>query len=105
MLLGRLLAEVTNLREDFRRSEDSSNLSRAAVHRRMDDLVKQVGGLEVSVAAATGDIAEMKPVTEDVRKWKLMGIGALGVVGLGGAALGVTLAGVFDQLVKFVRAG
>jgi hypothetical protein len=34
-----------------------------------------------------------------------MGIGALGVVGLGGAALGVTLAGVFDQLIKFLRAG
>ena len=71
----------------------------------MDDLVSQVGGLETAVATATNDIKEMKPITEDVQKWKLMGLGALGVVGLGGAALGVTLAGFFDQLLKFLRAG
>jgi hypothetical protein len=34
-----------------------------------------------------------------------MGRGALAVVGLGGAALGATLAGFFDQLLKFLRAG
>jgi hypothetical protein len=105
MMLGRLLAEVANLREDFRRSEDKSDLSRSAVHRRMDDLVSQVGELKTDVATATEDIKEMKPITQDVQKWKLMGLGALGVVGLGGAALGVTLAGFFDQLLKFLRAG
>lgn len=26
----------------------------------------------------------MKPVTDDVNRWKLMGIGALGVIGIGG---------------------
>jgi hypothetical protein len=47
----------------------------------------------------------MKPITQDVQKWKLMGLGALGVVGWGGAALGVRLAGFFDQLLKFLSAG
>ncbi|MDB5523887.1 MAG: hypothetical protein JWM58_1650 [Rhizobium sp.] len=103
--LGKLLGEVSNLREDVRRSEDKSDQSRAAMHRRMDDIVTKVGGLEISASAAAADIADMKPVTEDVRKWKLMGMGALGVVGLGGAALGVTLAGAFDQIMKLLRSG
>jgi VIT1/CCC1 family predicted Fe2+/Mn2+ transporter len=68
MMLGRLLAEVANLREDFRRSEDKSDLSRSAVRRRMDELVSQVGGLETVVATATNDIKEMKPITEDVQR-------------------------------------
>ena len=88
MMLGRLLAEVANLREDFRRSEDKSDLSRSAVHRRVDDLVSKVGELETSVATATNDIKEMKPIPEDVQKCKLMGLSALGVVWLGGAAQG-----------------
>jgi hypothetical protein len=40
MMLCRLLAEVANLREDFRRPEDKSDLSRSAVHRRMDGSAK-----------------------------------------------------------------
>jgi hypothetical protein len=47
--LRALLAEVKNLREDFRRSEDKSDASRASVHRRMDDLVDRVGKVERSV--------------------------------------------------------
>lgn len=95
--LGTLLAEVKNLREDFRRSEDKSDASRASMHRRMDELVERVGTLEGSTSAMQGDITEMKPITDDVKKWKLMGIGALGVIGVGGAALGVTFADVVKR--------
>ncbi|WP_069059792.1 DUF1515 family protein [Sinorhizobium sp. RAC02] len=35
-------------------------------------------------------VAELKPATDEVRQWKLMGIGALGVTGLAAMALGVT---------------
>ncbi|MBB5536933.1 hypothetical protein GGD55_003648 [Rhizobium giardinii] len=72
--LGALLAEVKNLREDFRRSDDKSDASRASVHRRMDDLVDRVGKVEGSVVQVSEDVNEMKPVTDDVRKWKLMGM-------------------------------
>jgi hypothetical protein len=37
------LRGVKDLREDFRRSEDKSDASRASVHRRMDELVERVG--------------------------------------------------------------
>lgn len=108
--LGQLLAEVKNLnrevsaiRTEMHQSEQKSDVSRAALHRRVDDLVDTVGNVETGLAAAQKDITDMKPVTEDVRKWKLMGMGALGVVGLGGAALGVTLAGVFQNIVHFLK--
>ncbi|EJL54362.1 hypothetical protein PMI09_02453 [Rhizobium sp. CF122] len=40
----------------------------------------------------------MKPVTEDVKRWKLMGLGALGVIGVGSMALGVTFADVIRRI-------
>ncbi|WP_371258834.1 DUF1515 family protein [Ensifer sp. ZNC0028] len=34
----------------------------------------------------------MRPITDDVKRWKLMGIGALGVTGIAAMALGVSFA-------------
>ncbi|MBD9375644.1 DUF1515 family protein [Rhizobium sp. ARZ01] len=45
----------------------------------MDELVSRVGHLEAGVSELKDDVAEMKPVTDDVKRLKLMGIGALGV--------------------------
>ncbi|UDF29404.1 UNVERIFIED_ORG: DUF1515 domain-containing protein [Roseateles sp. XES5] len=90
--LGMLLAEVKNLREDFRRSEDKSDASRASMHRRMDDLVERVGTLEGAMTSVKEDVTEMRPVTEEVRRWKIMGLGALGATGIAFMALGVTFA-------------
>ncbi|ASY56505.1 MULTISPECIES: DUF1515 family protein [Sinorhizobium] len=101
--LGTLIAEVKNLREDFRRSEDKSDASRASIHRRLDEMVERVGTLEGSTSAMQGDIAEMKPVTDDVQRWKMMGIGALTVIGIGGAAVGVTFADAIKRLLLLVR--
>jgi len=103
--LGAILAEVQNLKQEFRRSEDKSDASRAAVHRRMDDLVTELGGLKITVAATKEDVAEMKPITDDVRRWKLMGIGALGMIGLGGLALGVSLQGALSSLLHVIKSG
>ena len=60
------------------------------MHQRMDQLVDRVGKVEGGVAAVQEDVTEMKPVTDEVRRWKLMGMGALGVTGLAAMALGVT---------------
>lgn len=103
--LGTLVAEVKNLREDLRRSEDRSDVGRVSMTRRMDELVERMRTLEGSMMLVKDDIAAMKPVTEDVRKWKLMGMGALGVIGIGGAALGVTFADVAKRVLMLTRAG
>lgn len=103
--LGTLVAEVKNLREDLRRSEDRSDAGRLSMTRRMDELVERMRTLEASMMLVKDDIAEMKPVTEDVRRWKLMGMGALGVIGIAGAALGATFADVAKRAAILLKAG
>lgn len=83
---------MRRIEEGADRAEDKAAESRAAVHRRMDELVGRVGHLETSTATIVADVAEMRPVTDDVKRWKLMGIGALGVTGIAAMALGVSFA-------------
>lgn len=97
--LGELVAGLRALQDDMReikdaqmRAEDKSTQSRAVVHRRMDEMVSHVGALERNISTVQADVADMKPVTNDVKRWKLIGIGALGMVGIGGIALGVSFA-------------
>ncbi|MBD9635492.1 DUF1515 family protein [Ensifer sp. ENS07] len=104
--LGELVAGMRALQESFRRleegavrSEDKAATSRAAVHQRMDQLVDRVGHVEASVATIGEDVSEMKPVTDDVKRWKLMGIGALGVTGIAAMALGVSFAEAIRRIV------
>ncbi|WP_457584622.1 DUF1515 family protein [Ensifer canadensis] len=68
----------------------------------MDELVGRVGHLETSTATIVSDVAEMKPVTDDVKRWMLMGIGALGVTGIAAMALGVSFAEAVRRIVFVV---
>lgn len=107
--LGELVAGMHSLQESLRRveeqsrrSEDKATESRAAVHRRMDDMVSRVGSVEQSVTSLKDDVLEMKPVTEDVKRWRLMGLGALGMIGIGGIALGVTFADAMKRIASLL---
>ncbi|MGE6786347.1 DUF1515 family protein [Ensifer adhaerens] len=109
--LGELVAGMRGLQESIhriedgaRRAEDKSAASQASVHRRMDQLSERVNELEASTSAIGTEISDMKPVTDDVRRWKLMGIGALGVTGIAAMALGVSFAEAIRRIV-FVIAG
>ena len=109
--LGELVAGMRGLQESIhriedgaRRAEDKSAASQANVHRRMDQLAERVNELEASASAIGAEISDMKPVTDDVRRWKLMGIGALGVTGIAAMALGVSFAEAIRRIV-FVVAG
>jgi hypothetical protein len=104
--LGELVAGMRGLQDSIKRleegairSEDKAAASRAGVHTRMDQLVDRVGDVEASVTSIGEDVAEMKPVTDDVKRWKLMGIGALGVTGIAAMALGVSFAEAIRRIV------
>ncbi|MDX3930176.1 MAG: DUF1515 family protein, partial [Shinella sp.] len=58
-----------------------------------------------SVATVQDDVKEMKPVTDEVRRWKLMGMGALGVIGIGALAAGVTFAEAIRRIARIVVGG
>ncbi|TWD54497.1 uncharacterized protein DUF1515 [Agrobacterium vitis] len=104
-MLGELVAEMRGLKEDIQeirgaqvRSEDRATQSRAVVHRRMDEMVDRVGALETNITNVQTDIADIKPVTNEVKRWKLIGLGALGMIGIGGIALGVSFADVLKRV-------
>lgn len=101
--IGHLRADVTGLRRDLQQSERNSVDHRANLHRRVDDLVADVGNLGVKVASMEATVTDSKTVTDDVKRWKLMGMGALAVVGLGGTALGVMMANSLEAIARFFR--
>ncbi|TAA54650.1 DUF1515 family protein [Shinella sp. JR1-6] len=90
--LGMLVAEVRSLRADIDRQEKKSDDSRAVMHQRVDALVDRVGAIEGDISTVKRDVVDMKPVTDDVKKWKIMGMTAIAIIGIGGAAMGVTFA-------------
>ncbi|THK35644.1 DUF1515 domain-containing protein [Ensifer sp. MPMI2T] len=57
---------------------------------------------ETAIAGQKTEIDEMKPVTEQVKKWQMMGMGALAVVGIGGAAMGFTFAGAIQRVLALL---
>jgi archaellum component FlaC len=107
--IGSLRAEMAGLRRDFQTSESRANSHRTGVHRRMDDLVSELSGVKVDLAIVKGDvtdvkddIADMKPVTDDVKRWKLMGIGALGVTGIAAAAIASIVTAYWSKIVRVI---
>lgn len=107
--LGELIAGMRSIQEDnrrleemMRRSDDKSDESRSKVHRRMDEMVDRVGKVETTMVTVQEDISEMKPVTDDVKRWKLMGLGALGIIGIAGMALGVSFADALKRIALVV---
>ncbi|MGB3811668.1 MAG: DUF1515 family protein, partial [Shinella sp.] len=95
--MGELIASQRAILEDLRRiedkiqrSDDRSDASRTKMHRRIDEVVGAAAEVQTAVATLEKDVRDMKPVTDEVRRWKLMGMGALGMMGVGGMVLGVT---------------
>ena len=85
--LGSLTAKVDMLLEAVRRSEEKSDVSRASVYRKMDDISERVSKVETSLAGVQEDVAEMKPTVDQVEAWQQRGVGALFVVGVGASAV------------------
>ena len=110
--IGGLTAEVSALRRDIqaadRRGTETSKRAeqhRAVMHRRVDELVAEVGDLKADMAKVVGDVADAKQVTDDVRRWKLMGIGALGVTGIAAGAISSAITFFWSDIVRLLRAG
>ena len=97
--LGILLAKVEGIEKSMARADDQC----AVVHRRMDDLVTEVGDVKIDVAQVMSDVADTKAVTEDVKRWKLMGMGALGVTGIAAGFVGSALTYYWAEIIRVIR--
>lgn len=69
------------------KTAERADSQRATMHRRIDDLVKDVSELKTNFEIVQSDVAESKAVTDDVTRWRQMGIGALGITGMAAGAI------------------
>lgn len=113
--IGTLRAEVKNLGLQIAKSDATSveatkraDEHRAVIHRRMDDLVDEVGDLKSQVNVMETTVNDSKAVTDEVKQWKQRGIGALFVTGIASAAISSTVVGFvvywWDSIMRVLRA-
>lgn len=101
--------DIAEIKADGVRTEMQANSSRARVHERLDTVVAQVHALEkgqqsldASHKSLSSDVADMKQVTDEVKRWKLMGMTSLSIVGIGAAGLGITFADSFKRVLYLI---
>lgn len=108
--LGILLAKVEGIEKSIQRGDEH----RATVHRRIDEAVSELADLRTEVktefatvtadvAAVKSDVADTKKVTDEVTRWKLMGLGALGVTGIAAGAVASTLTYYWQDIWRALR--
>jgi len=108
--IGTLTAEVAGLRRDIQEADVEARESgaradqhRATLHRRMDELVGEIGDLNVELVQVKNDVKDAKGVTDDVKRWKLMGIGALFVTGIAASAIGSVVTYLWSDIGRWFR--
>ena len=99
-LLGNIESSISNLGRRFDRLES-----------RMDERDETLSDIQAVAGAAGDDIRflkdvisnDIKPVTDDVKRWRLMGMGALAVTGLGAASIGTAMYVAAQHLLPWLR--
>ena len=72
--------QVQEIRTDMKDSQEKADVSRATVHRRLDENSDKHSLLEATVATMGKDVSDMKSVTDGVQKmtYQAEGAGTLG---------------------------
>jgi DNA repair exonuclease SbcCD ATPase subunit len=88
--------------QSYERSETRAAASRAKIYEKTDELVERVSATEKNVAALTTTVEEVKEVTDQVKRWELMGMGALGVTGIAAGAVASLLTYYWQKIVAAI---
>ena len=108
-----LLEMVRQLREDYARDQEASRESRAALHRRVDEVIERLAQIETTVAIA-GQLDALKstvevnatsiaPTVDEWRRIRAIGIGIVGLLAVGGISIGAAAMWAGEALVNAVR--
>lgn len=112
--LGMVIAGLEGMRRDLSASDAKSDQSRIGVHRRLDDLVDQVGAIDTTVSVIGARLATVETTLKDlvmptVNKfdaWEQRGLGALAMAGMAGSAIGAAIVYFWAEIVaKLTRTG
>lgn len=92
-LLGSLAADVKNLRREIEQANRRVDARLDPLPAQLAEIARRTDHLESGLAILRGDLADdVLPVVQEVRAWKQRGIGALAMAGMGGGAIGLTVA-------------
>jgi chromosome segregation ATPase len=121
MMIGGLVASMQNVQNDiteirrdikesdaraalsYEQSEQRAAASRSKIYTKTDELVARMATTESNVKSLTDDMADVKAVTAEVTRWKLMGMGALGITGVAFASLGSIVTYYWDDIWRALR--
>ncbi|RWN47377.1 MAG: DUF1515 domain-containing protein [Mesorhizobium sp.] len=123
MMIGGLLEATQNMQRDiteirrdikdsdsraalsYEQSEQRAAASRSKMYAKTDELVDRVAATETAVSKLNDDMTGVKAVTAEVTRWKLMGLGALGVTGMAAAALASLVTAYWHDIWRLLRGG
>ncbi|MER8979241.1 DUF1515 family protein [Mesorhizobium sp. M0870] len=123
MMIGGLLEATQNMQRDiteirrdikdsdsraalsYEQSEQRAAASRSKMYAKTDELVDRVAATETAVSKLNDDMTGVKAVTAEVTRWKLMGLGALGVTGMAAAALASLVTAYWSDIWRVLRGG
>lgn len=97
--ISRVLGGIESTLKDFGRRFDVLERRGEQHDTTLDDIQANAERLASDVRYMKTMITEdLKPVTDDVKRWRVMGLGALGVIGIGGSAFGAGILWLLDQV-------
>lgn len=97
--IGTLLERTAMLVDN----DAKADAARRDMHLRQNNIEERLARIEEGQAKTNETVSDMKKVTEDVKRWRLMGIGALGVVGIGGVSVGALIAGSLERIAALLK--
>lgn len=117
-------ADITRRGEDTRRLEDETRENRRAVYakleaqdrelegklRHQDETLNQIRTAAAETQRELADLAavmdkEVKPQTDKLKRWELMGVGFLSMAGIAGAGLMAVVVSYGEAILKFFTGG
>ena len=117
-------ADITRRGEDTRRFEDETRENRRAIHEKLEEQEKELDAKlrhqdetlsQIKAAAADTkrevvDLADImhkdvKPQTDKLKRWELMGVGFLTMAGVAGAGLMTVIVNYGEAILKFFTGG
>ncbi|MBB3313625.1 ferritin-like protein [Rhizobium sp. BK196] len=119
--LGRVEEGVRRIREDFQEEKENAHDSRAVIHRRLDEQMRQINLLDKVVEISSGVDATLReeikalketvdknhaatqPALEEWKRMKTIGYGISGLIAFAGLTVGAVVTWASDGAVSALR--
>lgn len=103
-LLGQLSAEVANLKKGQDEMKSEMKIGVDAISGDTAEMVRRIDALDRDMRDHKQKLDDdVMPTVAEVKRWKQRGIGAIAMAGMGGTAIGVSLASGFQKFMDIMQ--